>query len=515
LGCHAHDHAHDHTHEATPPERAPEAEATASNAEIASEVGSAPPDGTPTLDAVARNPKDPASFEAAIAWQDDAHSWMNAILREAISAPPSADPNDRGVLLRNTAQWIAGGQARVTLFTRTHDAHLRPGIDEKDALWFQSSRSLTQGPGTYRPADDGVDDRTGLLVRRRSARGTMEQSGTKLDVFGPKDKRDLEETLIHEVQHDADQSHANEHGHAHFQEDRDKEIPGGDLDAMKAGMWVYNRYKSEFRAYWIGQEVQGEPSSKAEDFTVWAEYGASGGAVRTSFKNGRQSAIFKFLHRSGAPADRWLRDDDTWYPRNAYSEFFHYYVFDAAFRAMVDDMAAPIGGNVLNSLRVQALSDAIVADDPDGVRSAARALEDADRAFLSDKKASGPFWAHAAKHLRSVATLDDLLEVVDAPIATGARGAGPRSKGRPSTEGAGPPNAAPTRVEPTARETDAVTLRSDASTWIVQRGDTLGDIAAAALGDPRRWPEIHRLNRDVVKDPDRLRRGMVLRLPER
>jgi hypothetical protein len=57
-------------------------------------VGSAPGGRTPTLDAVARNPRDPASFDAAIAWKDDAHAWMDAILREATSAPPSADPND-------------------------------------------------------------------------------------------------------------------------------------------------------------------------------------------------------------------------------------------------------------------------------------------------------------------------------------------------------------------------------------------------------------------------------------
>jgi hypothetical protein len=181
---------------------------------------------------------------------------------------------------------------------------------------------------------------------------------------------------------------------------------------------------------------------------------------------------------------------------------------------MVDGMAAPIGGNVLNSVRVQALSDAIVAGDPDGVRSAASAMEDADRAFLSDKKASGPIWAHAAKHLRSVATLDDLLEVVDAPIATAARGDGPASKRPPTAEGSGPPGAAPSRVGPTASETDAATAQSHASPWIVQRDDTLGGIAAATLGDAERWREIHRLNRDVVKDPDRLRWGMMLRLPE-
>jgi len=51
------------------------------------------------------------------------------------------------------------------------------------------------------------------------------------------------------------------------------------------------------------------------------------------------------------------------------------------------------------------------------------------------------------------------------------------------------------------------------SSWTVKLGDALGKIAAEVLGDARRWPEIHALNRDRVPDPDHLRRGTVLRLP--
>lgn len=47
----------------------------------------------------------------------------------------------------------------------------------------------------------------------------------------------------------------------------------------------------------------------------------------------------------------------------------------------------------------------------------------------------------------------------------------------------------------------------------VQRGDTLTGLARTHLGDARRWPEIHALNRDRISDPDQIDIGWVLRLP--
>jgi hypothetical protein len=49
---------------------------------------------------------------------------------------------------------------------------------------------------------------------------------------------------------------------------------------------------------------------------------------------------------------------------------------------------------------------------------------------------------------------------------------------------------------------------------IVQPGDTLRGLAARFLGDARRWPEIFQANRDVISDPDLIRPGMRLVIPE-
>ncbi len=50
-------------------------------------------------------------------------------------------------------------------------------------------------------------------------------------------------------------------------------------------------------------------------------------------------------------------------------------------------------------------------------------------------------------------------------------------------------------------------------TYTVQSGDTLGEISQKLLGTIRRQHELIALNRDVLSDPDRLRAGMVLKLP--
>jgi nucleoid-associated protein YgaU len=49
----------------------------------------------------------------------------------------------------------------------------------------------------------------------------------------------------------------------------------------------------------------------------------------------------------------------------------------------------------------------------------------------------------------------------------------------------------------------------------VKKGDTLSGIASKKLGDAGRWPEIARLNRDIVPDPDEIRPGQVLVILER
>jgi nucleoid-associated protein YgaU len=49
----------------------------------------------------------------------------------------------------------------------------------------------------------------------------------------------------------------------------------------------------------------------------------------------------------------------------------------------------------------------------------------------------------------------------------------------------------------------------------VKRGLTLSRIAERKLGDAGRWPDIFKLNRDVIRDPDEIAPGLELVLLKR
>ncbi|HEX5880061.1 MAG TPA: LysM peptidoglycan-binding domain-containing protein [Actinomycetota bacterium] len=53
-------------------------------------------------------------------------------------------------------------------------------------------------------------------------------------------------------------------------------------------------------------------------------------------------------------------------------------------------------------------------------------------------------------------------------------------------------------------------IRPRPQLYKVKKGDTLSGIARSRLGDASRWPEIAKLNRDVVADPDEIAPGLVL-----
>ena len=56
-------------------------------------------------------------------------------------------------------------------------------------------------------------------------------------------------------------------------------------------------------------------------------------------------------------------------------------------------------------------------------------------------------------------------------------------------------------------------LPSYQNTITVVSGDNLSHIASRYLDDASRWREIYNLNRNTIDDPDVIRPGMVLRMP--
>ena len=51
------------------------------------------------------------------------------------------------------------------------------------------------------------------------------------------------------------------------------------------------------------------------------------------------------------------------------------------------------------------------------------------------------------------------------------------------------------------------------TTYTVKKGDTLGEISSKVYGTSRLWKHIYEANKDVLKDPNHVREGQVLRIP--
>ncbi len=53
----------------------------------------------------------------------------------------------------------------------------------------------------------------------------------------------------------------------------------------------------------------------------------------------------------------------------------------------------------------------------------------------------------------------------------------------------------------------------EATYYTVEKGDSLSKIAKAHYGDPMKYPVIFEANRPMLKDPDKIYPGQVLRIP--
>ncbi len=53
-----------------------------------------------------------------------------------------------------------------------------------------------------------------------------------------------------------------------------------------------------------------------------------------------------------------------------------------------------------------------------------------------------------------------------------------------------------------------------ARTYTVVKGDTLSKIAHSIYGDANKWRKIYEANTDLIKNPDLIRPGQVLKIPE-
>jgi nucleoid-associated protein YgaU len=65
-----------------------------------------------------------------------------------------------------------------------------------------------------------------------------------------------------------------------------------------------------------------------------------------------------------------------------------------------------------------------------------------------------------------------------------------------------------------ASATGASSAAAGGSTYTVKSGDTLSKIAREHLGDANAYMDIYNANRDQLSDPDKIKPGQVLKIPQ-
>lgn len=90
---------------------------------------------------------------------------------------------------------------------------------------------------------------------------------------------------------------------------------------------------------------------------------------------------------------------------------------------------------------------------------------------------------------------------------------GGKAKAPPAAKpnGSGTSALRPTAIASSTQKPDVKT-KPAAKTYTVKPGDSLSGIAQRMLGDKDRWRDLHKLNRKVIEDPDKLKTGTVLKL---
>lgn len=99
------------------------------------------------------------------------------------------------------------------------------------------------------------------------------------------------------------------------------------------------------------------------------------------------------------------------------------------------------------------------------------------------------------------------------PITAPATGPGAAPASPSSTPAAPTPPTPPGRAAPATPPRTGLAQAPATTEYVVQRGDTLGEISQKMLGTSRRWREILELNRSVIRDENALTVGTRLRLP--
>jgi hypothetical protein len=284
-----------------------------------------------------------AAYQRAVDYHLASRAAMNAWLDGALA-------QRRNKVLRNSAEWVRSGRVKVFCQTKTHDsaARVRAAGEPRrfQAIFGYPAGALSEAPVPYlrKRRGDAAFDNTNVAIEAPS--GGFNNPG-EIGIVDPvhAGKKYFLDSIVHEVQHDADHTPETDEGH----------------------------YKSEVNARWTeGRFAHLSARRRIQRMGhTWTV---------------RQYAIFQNL---------WAYKDLYGYVRENWNDADR--AKRAAWRSMVVGYRLPESPNPINSVRIEALHAA--------VQAITVADCEADDRFLAG---TGPANPRAAAVRTAIAALDDL-----------------------------------------------------------------------------------------------------------
>jgi Domain of unknown function (DUF4157) len=319
------------------------------------------------------------------------------LLKDPDPSKGLADPDN---LFHNTAEWIETGDLNLAVMTPTHYGYNQSTT--KPIPYFDANVWHPRIGGDYPLDPVGLHPSPDSIVLVPLGRNGEMKSTAKPPLLllfindqKPVEPKQIKNTLVHELQHLADQHDGSWSSLGSFF--------GKTYDLSFDFKW--SSYQTEFRAFWLQPATSTydnfgsaqEPAKNDRRVTLSSlKPGCTISSQPTNFQNQRQEKIF------------WNMSLESYH-------FEEFYVCNEEFKKRVDEFAFPVSGNLVNSVRIQALSEALEKCGKQmnmfsapvlRVIDVGRRLDEIDRQFVNDEGISKPLWNQAQKHLP-----DDVLDI--------------------------------------------------------------------------------------------------------
>ena len=366
----------------------------------------------------------------------EAQKWVYGLLepdsvwdyaRRGMSDPRTLKPEEKAkdphIIFNNSVEWIRSKRIPVNVLSRVPG---QPETADPVTLFDPTVNYPDVGGSVERTIEDGKKMVASFRTKPVAKVVVAPRPETTQD--------ELRELIRHEIQHAtpvyADEAMEDEERRP-FQDEAGVSPKLGDPVSP-----IWNTYQREFNGYWIGSITRpGFQAGIREDGTPmimggsggvdhWGSPTTGGGELKVSGPPPKKDSPPLYVPEASIQLDNEKQTKIANHIVHNYFGMEPTFLRSPIFRARIEALTKPIGLNLVNSIRIDQLRLAMAGPAvrksllqrkvtrEEDVSRLVRRLDDTDRAFLSDRNASEPFWEYAKRQMSAdfVRWMEDYIQ---------------------------------------------------------------------------------------------------------